>query len=200
MTGLNPEDLGADPSRVFQRWLTDAEEAGAALPEATVLATATPDGRPSARAVLVRGVDERGVIFYTNYESRKGHELAANPHAALCSVWHVLQRQVRIEGTVRRLPGPESDAYWAQRPPLSRLSAAASPQSEVIASREELEDAVAALADRYPDGEVPRPARWGGLLLVPDTFEFWQGRDGRLHDRLRYRVNGGRWTVERLAP
>ena len=165
-----------------------------------MLATATRDGRPSARAVLVRGVDERGIAFYTNYESRKGHELSDNPRAALCSVWHTLHRQVRIEGTVRRLSGEESDAYWAQRPPQARLSAAASAQSEVVASRRELEDAVAALARRHPDGDVPRPARWGGLLLVPDSFEFWQGRDGRLHDRIRFRRAGDGWIVDRLAP
>jgi pyridoxamine 5'-phosphate oxidase len=164
------------------------------------LATATPDGRPSARMVLLRGFDERGFCFYTNYESRKAAELAANPRAALVFWWAELERQVRIEGTVERTSRAESEAYFASRPPGSQLSAAASPQSRVIADRAVVERRVAELATAVPDGPVPLPDFWGGYRLAHEVVEFWQGRPNRLHDRLRYRRAGETWRIERLAP
>jgi pyridoxamine 5'-phosphate oxidase len=168
-------------------------------PNAMVLATAAPDGAPSARTVLLKGLDERGLAFYTAFDSRKGGELNANPRAAVVFPWIELQRQVLVEGTVDRVSDEEADAYWATRPRGSQLGARASRQSLPIASRAELEEACAALAAEYP-GEVPRPQRWGGYRLSPDAIEFWQGRPDRLHDRLRCRREGDRWTVERLAP
>jgi pyridoxamine 5'-phosphate oxidase len=164
------------------------------------LATATPDGRPSARMVLLRGFDERGFRFFTNYESRKGGELAANPRAALVFWWGELERQVRIEGRVERTSRAESEAYFSSRPPGSQLSAAASPQSRVIDSRAVLERRVAELATGHQDGELPLPDFWGGFRLVHEVIEFWQGRPNRLHDRLRYRRDGNAWKLERLAP
>jgi pyridoxamine 5'-phosphate oxidase len=169
-------------------------------PTAMTLATATPDGRPSARMVLLRGFDERGFCFYTNYESRKGIELAANPRAALVLWWGELERQVRIEGTVTRTSREESEAYFHSRPPGSQLSAAASPQSRVIEGRATLERRVAELATGSPDGKVPLPEFWGGYRLAHEVVELWQGRPNRLHDRLRYRRVGDAWRIERLAP
>jgi pyridoxamine 5'-phosphate oxidase len=164
-----------------------------------LLATATPDGAPSARTVLLKGLDERGLAFYTAYDSRKGSELDANPRAAVVFPWVELQRQVLVEGTVQRVADEDSDAYWATRPRGSQLGAAASPQSQPVASRAALEEACRRLGEQYPD-DVPRPARWGGYRLSPEAVEFWQGRPDRLHDRLRYRLEGDRWAVERLAP
>ena len=164
------------------------------------LATATPDGRPSARMVLLRGFDERGFCFYTNYESRKGSELAANPQAALVFWWGELERQVRIEGRVAPTSRSDSEAYFHSRPPGSQLSAAASPQSRVIDGRATLERRVTELATGHQDGELPLPDFWGGFRLAHEVVEFWQGRPNRLHDRLRYRRAGGTWKVERLAP
>jgi pyridoxamine 5'-phosphate oxidase len=164
------------------------------------IATATPDGRVSARMVLLRGVDEEGFVFYTNYASRKGRELAANPRAALVFHWGEQKRQVRIEGTVRRTSRERSRAYFDGRPFGSRVSAAVSPQSDVVGSRVELEARYAELAARHAGGAVPLPDDWGGYVVAPETFEFWQSRADRLHDRLRYRRAGGTWIVERLAP
>jgi pyridoxamine 5'-phosphate oxidase len=164
------------------------------------LATATPDGRPSARMVLLRGFDERGFVFFSNYESRKGAELAANPRASLVFWWGELERQVRIEGPVERTSRSESEAYFHSRPPGSQLSAAASPQSQVIDGRAVLEERVARLATSHRDGPVPLPEFWGGYRVVHEVVEFWQGRPNRLHDRLRYRRVGDRWRIERLAP
>jgi pyridoxamine 5'-phosphate oxidase len=192
---LDERDLGADPVEQLRTWLAEARAAGIELPEAMTLATATADGAPSARMVLLKDADGRGLSFFTNYESRKGVELAENPRAALVIYWHVLGRQVRVEGRVERLPAAESDAYFESRPSGSRRSAAVSPQSAVVGSREELERAAAALGD-----DVPRPPGWGGYLLVPSLWEFWQHRVDRLHDRFRYRRGKDGWVVERLAP
>jgi pyridoxamine 5'-phosphate oxidase len=174
-----------------------------AEPTAMVLATAASDGTPGARSVLLKGLDERGLVFFTNLRSRKGRELAENPRAALVFAWRALQRQVVIDGTVAPVTVEESDAYWETRPPGSRLGALASPQSEPLASREVLERRYEEVAARYPvdAGVPPRPEWWGGLRVVPSQVELWQGRPDRLHDRLRYRLAGpGQWVVERLAP
>jgi pyridoxamine 5'-phosphate oxidase len=168
-------------------------------PEAAALATATPDGRPSVRMVLIRGIDARGVCFYTNRESRKGKELAANPHGAVAIHWHALQRQIRLEGPVEPLSDEESDAYFAGRPYGSRLSAWASAQSSVLPDYETLEQRVVEFGARYPH-EVPRPPYWGGYLLRPEAIEFWEGRPNRLHDRVRHLREGDGWRVDRLAP
>jgi pyridoxamine 5'-phosphate oxidase len=196
---LRRADLDPDPLRQFAAWYTQATDAVDA-PEAAVLATATSAGAPSARMVLLKGFDQRGFVFYTNYFSRKGQEIAQNPRAAMLFHWTPLGRQVRVEGVVHRIDAAESDAYFRTRPPGSRLSAAASPQSRPVASRDVLEAAVAQLASRHPDGDVPRPDEWGGLRLVASRFEFWQHGDDRLHDRFRYRHEGEIWTVERLGP
>jgi pyridoxamine 5'-phosphate oxidase len=196
---LRRADLDPDPLRQFAAWFAQAADAVDA-PEAVVLATATAAGAPSARMVLLKGFDQRGFVFYTNYFSRKGQEIAQNPRAAMLFHWTPLGRQVRIEGVVHRIDAAESDAYFRTRPPGSRLSAAASPQSRPVASRDVLEAAVAQLASRHPDGDVPRPDEWGGLRLVASRFEFWQHGYDRLHDRFRYRREGDIWTVDRLGP
>jgi pyridoxamine 5'-phosphate oxidase len=197
---LTEADVDADPVVQFGRWFEQAEQAGLLEPTAMTLATATPDGRPSARMVLLRGFDERGFCFYTNHESRKGVELAANPRAALVFWWGELERQVRIEGPVAPTSRAESEAYFHSRPPGSQLSAAASPQSRVIQDRAVLEHRVAELAADSADGQVPLPDFWGGYRLTHEVVEFWQGRPNRLHDRLRYRRAGDGWKIERLAP
>jgi pyridoxamine 5'-phosphate oxidase len=197
---LAEADVDADPVVQFGRWFEQAEQAGLLEPTAMTLATATLDGRPSARMVLLRGFDERGFCFYTNHESRKGVELAANPRAALVFWWGELERQVRIEGPVAPTSRAESEAYFHSRPPGSQLSAAASPQSRVIQDRAVLERRVAELATGSADGQVPLPDFWGGYRLTHEVVEFWQGRPNRLHDRLRYRRAGDGWKVERLAP
>jgi pyridoxamine 5'-phosphate oxidase len=197
---LAEADVDADPVVQFGRWFEQAGQADLLEPHAMTLATATPDGRPSARMVLLRGFDERGFCFYTNYESRKAAELAANPWAALVFWWDKLERQVRIEGHIERTSRAESEAYFASRPPGSQLSAAASPQSRVIEDRAVLERRVAELATAMPDGRPPLPEFWGGYRLAHELVEFWQGRPNRLHDRLRYRRSGNTWKLERLAP
>ncbi len=189
----------ADPLQTVQAWYELARAEGVPEPEAAALATSTPDGRPSVRMVLIRGIDARGVCFYTNRESRKGGELAANPYAAIAIHWNALQRQIRLEGAVELLSDEESDAYFASRPYGSRLSAWASRQSSVLPDYETLEQAVVEFGARYPS-EVPRPPYWGGYLLRPDAVEFWQGRPNRLHDRLRYVREADGWRAERLAP
>ncbi len=197
---LNEQDLPPEPLTLFAQWYAAAVAAQVPEPGAMTLATATPDGVPAARMVLLRGFDERGLVFYTNYRSRKAADLAANPQAALVLFWSPLHRQIRVEGTVEKVSPAESDAYFRGRPYGSRLGALASPQSEVIVGRALLDERVAQLAALYPD-EVPRPAHWGGYRVLPRMFEFWQGRESRLHDRLRYRRDaGGAWIIERLAP
>jgi pyridoxamine 5'-phosphate oxidase len=186
-----------DPVATFNEWLEAARAAGVEAPEAMTLATADGDGRPSARMLLLKGADADGFAFFSGYESRKGRELADNPRAALVFYWRPLGRQVRVEGSVRRLSEEESDAYWATRPPRSRAAAAASRQSEAIESRDELE---AEFERLLPGDEVPRPARWGGYLLEPDAIELWQHRDDRLHERTRYTRTPGGWRRELLAP
>jgi pyridoxamine 5'-phosphate oxidase len=193
------EDFAKDPLEQFERWFEDARRA-LELPEAMTLATAAADGTPSARMVLLKGVDERGFLFFTNYESRKGRELADNPRAALVFHWALdPRRQVLVTGRVERLAAEESDEYFRTRPHGSRLAAMASRQSTVV-SREDLDRAVAELEREHPGDDVPRPSWWGGYVLRPDTVEFWQNRPNRLHDRLRYRRDEARWILERLSP
>jgi pyridoxamine 5'-phosphate oxidase len=198
--GLVEADVDPDPMVQFGRWFDDAEAADLVEPSAMTLATATAEGVPSARMVLLRGVDQRGFVFYTNYESRKAAELAANPRAALVFWWGELQRQIRVEGPVERTSQQESAAYFRTRPLGSRLSAWASPQSRVIPGRAVLDQRVAELAAGHPDGNIPLPPFWGGYRLVPEVVELWQGRPNRLHDRLRYTRTPGGWRLERLAP
>ncbi len=197
---LRRNDLDSDPLRQFRAWYDAAAVADVSRPDAVALATATPDGRPSVRFVLLKGADEQGFRFYSGYESRKGKELQANSCAALCFYWHELGRQVRVEGVVSRAPSDDSDAYFATRPYGAQLSAAASRQSEVVGGRGELETAVEELGSRYGEGMVPRPETWGGFVLAPEEYEFWQHRDDRLHDRFRYHPVGQGWAIERLAP
>ncbi len=197
---LLEEEAGDDPFALFERWFLSARE-GEFDPVAMSLATCTREGPPSLRTVLLKEFDPRGFVFYTNYNSRKARELAANPRAALLFFWPSHERQVRIDGAVEKVSAAESDAYFRQRPLESRISVYASNQSESVASRTALDEAYAAAAARFTNGEVPRPEWWGGYRVTPEEFEFWQGRVGRLHDRLRYsRTAGGGWNRVRLAP
>ncbi len=199
--GLSESDAGDDPLRLFRAWLDDAIEAGLPEPNAMVLATSTPDGRPAARAVLLKSLDDGAFVFFTHQASRKGRELAANPCAALCFVWLELERQIRVEGRVEEAPEAAADAYFTRRPRASQLGAWASAQSEKVPSRDELERALEAASARFAGGEVPRPPGWRGYRLRPEILEFWQGRPSRLHDRLQFtrRAEGG-WDRVRLAP
>jgi pyridoxamine 5'-phosphate oxidase len=200
--GLDTPDLAGDPVEMFRRWFDDTVAAGLHEPNAMVVSSVAEDGRPSSRTVLLKGVDERGFVFYTNYESRKGQELDTRPACAVLFPWHDLQRQVRVEGRAERVAREESEAYFASRPRGSQLGAWASPQSQVVASRAELDATYAEVEQRYADDDVPLPPQWGGYRVVPEVVEFWQGRKGRMHDRLVYRRTPGesRWSTVRLAP
>ncbi|HEX3149484.1 MAG TPA: pyridoxamine 5'-phosphate oxidase [Gemmataceae bacterium] len=197
--GLTEADAGTDPLALFHRWFDQAVAADQFEPNAMTLATCTPDGKPSARIVLLKVCDERGLAFFTNYDSRKGRELANNPHAALVFFWPACERQIRVEGTVGLVSEAESDEYFATRPVNSRLGAWASEQSGVLPSREVLERQHQEFVARFGDN-VPRPPHWGGFRLVPTVWEFWQGRPSRLHDRIRFRQADGTWVRERLSP
>jgi pyridoxamine 5'-phosphate oxidase len=191
----------ASPFKQFELWFNQALAADLLEPNAMTLATVTPEGKPDARIVLLKGFDDRGFVFYTNYRSQKGQELAANPHAALVFLWGDLERQVRVVGRVEKATDMEADTYFQSRPLGSRLGAWASTQSEVIASREVLEARMMALEQEYQGREIPRPDHWGGFRVVPNEMEFWQGRPSRLHDRLRYQLQAnGDWAIDRLAP
>jgi pyridoxamine 5'-phosphate oxidase len=198
--GLTDEEAGPDPFALFDRWYREAREAGLYLPESMALATATADGRPSVRQVLLKAFDERGFVFYTNYDSRKGEEIAENPRAALAVHWPILQRQVRINGGVEKTTEEENSAYFNTRPRGSQVGAWASDQSSVLGRREELERRFREAKERFAGGDIPLPPFWGGYRVIPETFEFWQGRANRLHDRLRFTRTDGEWTIDRLYP
>lgn len=200
--GLDEADLDPDPVAMLRRWVDDAIHAGLYDPTAMVVSTVSATGRPSSRAVLLKGLSADGLVFYSNYSSRKGEELAGQPYCSVVLGWHPLQRQARAEGSVTPLSAEESDAYFASRPRGSQLGALVSPQSAVVASRAVLDERYAEAEARYAGQPIPRPAYWGGYRIRPETFEFWQGRQGRLHDRLRYRwvPTRERWQIDRLAP
>jgi pyridoxamine 5'-phosphate oxidase len=199
-SGLDEAGMQPDPMVQFEAWFENVVEANLHEPNAMILATASDDGRPSARTVLLKGYDGRGFVFYTNYEGRKARDLEANPSCALLFYWGELERQVRVEGRASRLPSRESDAYFASRPRGSRLGAWASEQSRPVRDRSVLEERIKALEAEYQDREIPRPPFWGGYRVEPEAIEFWQGRENRLHDRIAYRREEGVWRLERLQP
>lgn len=200
LAGLSEKDLARDPFRQFEKWFQEAEAAKITEPNAMTLSTSTRDGRPSARTVLLKNIDGRGFVFFSNYESRKGRELHENPHATLVFPWLALERQVIAEGTIAKVPREVSEAYFHSRPRPSQLAAWVSQQSSIISGRSVLEDSMKMLEAKYAGQEVPLPPHWGGWRLSPETVEFWQGRRSRLHDRLRYRREKDGWLIERLAP
>lgn len=199
---LREKELDKDPFRQFEKWYEEAAAgSGLRYPDAFALATVSEDLKPSLRMLLLKGLDERGFVFYTNSESRKGDELSGNPNAAMCFWWERVERQVRIEGTVEMLPGSDADAYFASRPRGSQIGAWASEQSRVIPDRGYLEERYRALEAEYEGSDIPRPPYWNGYRLIPSSIEFWQGRPDRLHDRIRYtKLPSGEWLIERLAP
>lgn len=197
---LAESDVDQNPFIQFEKWFKEALDAQLFEPNVMTLATADLSGRPSARILLLKGFDENGFVFFTNYDSRKGKELAENPQAAMVFFWGDLERQVRIEGTITKVDAEESTAYFHSRPQGSQIGAIASTQSSVIPNREVLEDRVTALTEEFSEKEVPRPANWGGYRLKPDLIEFWQGRSSRLHDRINYEAVDGSWIINRLAP
>ncbi len=198
--GLDLADLAATPIQQWHRWYDDAVEAGVAEPNAMTVSSNDTEGQPDARVVLAREVNDEGIVFYTNYESAKGIQLASAPFASAVFAWLDLHRQVRVRGEIEVVSSEESDAYFASRPRESQIGAWASAQSQVITGREELEAAVVEMTQRFMGGDVPRPPHWGGLRIVPSTVEFWQGRPSRLHDRFRYAWAGTQWSISRLAP
>jgi pyridoxamine 5'-phosphate oxidase len=201
MEVLDEKRIDRDPIKEFQQWFDDAIAANLPMPDAMSLSTVTPDGRPTARMVLLKQVDAEGFVFFTNYQSSKARQLEINPYAALVFYWAQLDRQVRVEGKVSKTSAEESAAYFATRPRESQIGAWASPQSEVISAREVLEQRAHEVADQYCDREIDCPAHWGGYRLAPDRIEFWKSRVGRLHDRILYELQpDGRWTIKRLAP
>ena len=197
---LSEQDVAADPMAQFTRWFDEAVNAAVVEPNAMCLATATPDASPSARMVLLKGFDARGFVFYTDYRSRKGQELADNPRASLCFFWAELERQVRINGAVQRVSRAESDEYFQSRPLPSRVGAWTSHQSMVLIDRTALEQQLAANDARFAGGQVPLPEHWGGFRIIPEELEFWQGRESRLHDRIQFRRDAGVWVKRRLSP
>lgn len=198
--GLDERDLAGTWLEQLERWLADAGRDGILEPNAMILATASADGAPAARTVLLKAVDERGLVFHTNGESRKGRHLAENPRAAVVFPWHELQRQVLVTGATAPIGAEESDRYWASRPRGSQIGSAASHQSQVVASRRVIEERFEQLDREHPGAAIPRPPHWGGVRIAPETVEFWQGRPDRVHDRLRYRRDGDIWVIERLEP
>jgi pyridoxamine 5'-phosphate oxidase len=201
LAGLTEKDLARDPYRQFDKWFQEAEAAKIHEPNAAVLSTASKDGRPSSRMVLLKGIDGRGFVFYTNYSSRKGMDMESNPRVSFIFPWVNLERQVIIEGPVTKTTREESEAYFHIRPRASQLAAWASSQSSIISGREALEESMKATEKKFAGVEAPLPPHWGGYRIVPETVEFWQGRRSRLHDRLRYRREAsGAWTIERLSP
>ena len=205
LQSLDITDVANDPFDQFKRWFEEAIKSEILEPNAMTLATATTEGKPSARIVLLKGIDNQGFVFFTNYESRKGVEMSANPHAALCFCWLELQRQIRIEGTIEKIAETDSDTYFQSRPVGSRIGAWASPQSQVIDSRAVIEENENVYKKQFlteggADVEIPRPAHWGGYVLKPTMIEFWQGRSSRLHDRICYIFENNGWKIERLAP
>lgn len=200
LQALNESEIDPNPFKQFQLWFDQSIQAELPEPNAMTVATATKDGIPYARVVLLKGVDEQGFVFYTNYNSDKGKQLVENPHAAIVFLWTELERQVRIVGTVEKVPPAESDAYFYSRPVGSRLGAWASEQSQVIRDREILEQRLEDLKTEYEHKDIPRPPHWGGFRIKPTEIEFWQGRSNRLHDRIRYRLTENQWVIERLSP
>ncbi len=198
--GLDLSDIDSNPLTQFSQWFEEARQAEVPEPNAMHLTTVSAQGQPSGRIVLLKGLDETGFVFYTNYESHKGKNLAENPLASLTFFWAELERQVRIEGKVEKVSEEESTAYFHSRPHASQLGAWASPQSQTIESREVLENNFKELEEKYEEGKVPKPAHWGGFRLIPEQIEFWQGRPSRLHERILYQKEGGDWMINRLAP
>lgn len=201
LQSLSEQDVDANPIKQFEKWFQQALASGIEEPNAMTFATSTTDGKPSARTVLLKGIKENGFVFFTNYESKKGKQINDNPFACLVFFWKELERQVRIEGEIKKITDEESDEYFASRPLESRIGAWSSPQSKVIESREVLEKNVAYFTNKYQSQNIPRPPRWGGYILVPSLIEFWQGGPGRLHDRLQYSIDKtNSWIIQRLAP